>query len=199
MRILPSRQQCQPVDVGPWLSDPTVSQRGSRRQSGPSSRRPNTATSSCGRSTEVRVVRHGRPLHRACRHDARANWRYRMMRWRLPRLRHHILPRQDVICRLRSRRSASATSSGLARSPGCTPSASARARTVRVDGAVRPLSRRVIVSAWTPERRASSACDRKCSRRRRRSVSLNAIWTPDTHMNYVLALHVNACSLFHRR
>jgi hypothetical protein len=83
--------------------------------------------------------------------------------------------RQRLRSRLRSRRSASATSSGLASSRGCTPSASASARTVRVDGAVRPLSRRVIVKACTPDRRASSAWDKKCSRRRRRNVSLNAI------------------------
>jgi hypothetical protein len=86
---------------------------------------------------------------------------------------------------LSSRRSASATSAGVASSPGWIPSASARARTVRVDGAVRPVSRRVIVNACTPDRRASSACEKKCSRRKRRSLSLNAIWTSRTQCGIV--------------
>ena len=48
-------------------------------------------------------------------------------------------------------------------------------RTVRVEGAVVPASSRVIVSACTLARRASSACDRNCSTLSCRRLSANAI------------------------
>jgi hypothetical protein len=104
---------------------------------------------------------------------------------------------QCLSSRLRSSRSASATSSGLASSRGCTPSASARARTVRVDGAVRPLSRRVIVNACTPDRRASSAWEKKCSRRRRRKVSLNGIRSSGSQVAGRVHGWLHACIVLH--
>jgi hypothetical protein len=59
-----------------------------------------------------------------------------------------------------STRRISATSSGLVSSRGSTPSAAASARTVRVDGAVAPASRRSSVMACSPARRARSRCDK---------------------------------------
>ena len=93
----------------------------------------------------------------------------------------------------RCRLSASATSSGVASSFGCTPSAAASARTVRVDGAVRPDSRRVMVMACTLERRPSSAWERKAASRMRRRFSEKAMVRYHNTRIKSSAAHTNAC------